>query len=129
MFVRDKGSVKACVRGRVRDKLSVRIFLCMEMSCCVCFCSWACVCVQSFKLNVDSHCTLKDSLLEEGRQLLELITCHKSGSAPASCTFIINVYINILTFRIYKSSNNRFSAIAAAACSPFHIHSEHVWLN
>ncbi|KAM9466904.1 A-kinase anchor protein 6 isoform 1-T2 [Clarias gariepinus] len=33
----------------------------------------------SFKLNVDSHCALKDSLLEEGRQLLELITCHKSG--------------------------------------------------
>ncbi|XP_053093410.1 A-kinase anchor protein 6 isoform X2 [Pangasianodon hypophthalmus] len=33
----------------------------------------------SFKLNVDSHCSLKDSLLEEGRQLLELITCHKSG--------------------------------------------------
>ncbi|XP_047013641.1 A-kinase anchor protein 6 isoform X2 [Ictalurus punctatus] len=32
----------------------------------------------SFKLNVDSHCALKDSLLEEGRQLLELITCHKS---------------------------------------------------
>ncbi|KAG7328349.1 hypothetical protein KOW79_008293 [Hemibagrus wyckioides] len=33
----------------------------------------------SFKLNVDSHCALKDSLLEEGKQLLELITCHKSG--------------------------------------------------
>ncbi|KAI5611509.1 A-kinase anchor protein 6 isoform X2 [Silurus asotus] len=32
-----------------------------------------------FKLNVDSHYALKDSLLEEGRQLLELITCHKSG--------------------------------------------------
>lgn len=33
----------------------------------------------SFKLNVDSHSSLKDSLLEEGRQLLELITSHKSG--------------------------------------------------
>ncbi|XP_016129496.1 A-kinase anchor protein 6-like isoform X3 [Sinocyclocheilus grahami] len=33
----------------------------------------------SFKLNVDSHSALKDSLLEEGRQLLELITSHKSG--------------------------------------------------
>lgn len=88
-----------------------------------------CLCVQSFKLNVDSHCALKDSLLEEGRQLLELITCHKSGSAPASHTFIINVYINILTFRIYKSSNNRFSAIAAPARLPFHIHSECGWLN
>ncbi|XP_062863556.1 A-kinase anchor protein 6 [Trichomycterus rosablanca] len=32
----------------------------------------------SFKLNVDSHCSLKDGLLEEGRQLLELITSHKS---------------------------------------------------
>ncbi|KAG1946649.1 A-kinase anchor protein [Pimephales promelas] len=33
----------------------------------------------SFKLNVDSHSALKDGLLEEGRQLLELITSHKSG--------------------------------------------------
>ncbi|KAI7804969.1 putative A-kinase anchor protein 6, partial [Triplophysa rosa] len=33
----------------------------------------------SFKLNVDSHSALKDSLLEEGRHLLELITSHKSG--------------------------------------------------
>ncbi|KAL6477742.1 hypothetical protein MHYP_G00135770 [Metynnis hypsauchen] len=33
----------------------------------------------SFKLNVDSHSALKDSVLEEGRQLLELITSHKSG--------------------------------------------------
>nr|XP_055027806.1 A-kinase anchor protein 6 isoform X1 [Misgurnus anguillicaudatus] len=33
----------------------------------------------SFKLNVDSHSTLKDSLLEEGRHLLELIASHKSG--------------------------------------------------
>lgn len=45
VWMRDKGSVKACMQERVRDKLSVRIFLCMEMSCCVCFCSWACVCV------------------------------------------------------------------------------------
>ncbi|KAI4889198.1 hypothetical protein NFI96_012964 [Prochilodus magdalenae] len=35
---------------------------------------------ESFKLNVDSHSALKDSVLEEGRQLLELITSHKSGS-------------------------------------------------
>ncbi|XP_051503105.1 A-kinase anchor protein 6-like [Myxocyprinus asiaticus] len=33
----------------------------------------------SFKLNVDSHSALKDCLLEEGRQLLELIISHKSG--------------------------------------------------
>ncbi|XP_042599147.1 A-kinase anchor protein 6-like isoform X3 [Cyprinus carpio] len=33
----------------------------------------------SFKLNVESHSALKDSLLQEGRQLLELITSHKSG--------------------------------------------------
>ncbi|XP_051579386.1 A-kinase anchor protein 6-like isoform X1 [Myxocyprinus asiaticus] len=33
----------------------------------------------SFKLNVDSHSTLKDCLLEEGQTLLELITSHKSG--------------------------------------------------
>ncbi|XP_052342395.1 A-kinase anchor protein 6-like [Oncorhynchus keta] len=33
----------------------------------------------SFKLNVDSHCSLKDCVLEEGRQLLEVIISHKSG--------------------------------------------------
>ncbi|XP_026142319.1 A-kinase anchor protein 6 isoform X2 [Carassius auratus] len=33
----------------------------------------------SFKLNVESHSALKDGLLEEGQQLLELITSHKSG--------------------------------------------------
>ncbi|XP_030643517.1 A-kinase anchor protein 6 [Chanos chanos] len=33
----------------------------------------------SFKLNVDSHCSLKDAVLEEGRQLLEVIISHKSG--------------------------------------------------
>ncbi|KAK1793379.1 hypothetical protein P4O66_011755 [Electrophorus voltai] len=33
----------------------------------------------SFKLTVDSHRALRDSLLEEGRQLLGLITSHTSG--------------------------------------------------
>ncbi|NXM76550.1 AKAP6 protein, partial [Serilophus lunatus] len=33
----------------------------------------------SFKLNVDSHCALKEAVEEEGRQLLELIVSHKSG--------------------------------------------------
>ncbi|KAG7466473.1 hypothetical protein MATL_G00165170 [Megalops atlanticus] len=33
----------------------------------------------SFKLSVDSHCSLKDSVLDEGRQLLEVIISHKSG--------------------------------------------------
>ncbi|XP_030070409.1 A-kinase anchor protein 6 [Microcaecilia unicolor] len=33
----------------------------------------------SFKLNVDSHCALKEAVVEEGRQLLELIISHKSG--------------------------------------------------
>nr|XP_014350188.1 PREDICTED: A-kinase anchor protein 6 isoform X2 [Latimeria chalumnae] len=33
----------------------------------------------SFKLNVDSHCALKDAVVEEGRQLLDLIVSHKSG--------------------------------------------------
>ncbi|KAJ8394258.1 hypothetical protein AAFF_G00048410 [Aldrovandia affinis] len=33
----------------------------------------------SFKLSVDSHCSLKDSVLDEGRLLLELIISHKSG--------------------------------------------------
>ncbi|XP_072896143.1 A-kinase anchor protein 6 isoform X3 [Hemitrygon akajei] len=33
----------------------------------------------SFKLNVDSHCALKDAVVEEGQQLLELIESHKSG--------------------------------------------------
>nr|XP_013796418.1 PREDICTED: A-kinase anchor protein 6 [Apteryx mantelli mantelli] len=33
----------------------------------------------SFKLNVDSHCALKETVVEEGRQLLELIVSHKSG--------------------------------------------------
>ncbi|XP_052352638.1 A-kinase anchor protein 6-like isoform X2 [Oncorhynchus keta] len=30
----------------------------------------------SFKLNVDSHCSLKDCVVEEGRQLLEIILSH-----------------------------------------------------
>ncbi|XP_036590662.1 A-kinase anchor protein 6 isoform X1 [Trichosurus vulpecula] len=33
----------------------------------------------SFKLNVDSHCALKEAVVEEGQQLLELIVSHKSG--------------------------------------------------
>ncbi|XP_076983104.1 A-kinase anchor protein 6 isoform X2 [Tamandua tetradactyla] len=33
----------------------------------------------SFKLNVDSHCALKEAVEEEGHQLLELITSHKAG--------------------------------------------------
>ncbi|KAJ8341675.1 hypothetical protein SKAU_G00339660 [Synaphobranchus kaupii] len=33
----------------------------------------------SFKLNVDSHCSLKDSVLDEGGRLLEVIISHKSG--------------------------------------------------
>uniref|UniRef100_UPI00398F1E06 A-kinase anchor protein 6 isoform X2 n=1 Tax=Pristiophorus japonicus TaxID=55135 RepID=UPI00398F1E06 len=33
----------------------------------------------SFKLNVDSHCTLKDAVVEEGQQLLERIESHNSG--------------------------------------------------
>ncbi|XP_007516888.1 A-kinase anchor protein 6 isoform X2 [Erinaceus europaeus] len=33
----------------------------------------------SFKLNVDSHCALKESVEEEGHQLLELIVSHKAG--------------------------------------------------
>ncbi|NWU78808.1 AKAP6 protein, partial [Onychorhynchus coronatus] len=32
----------------------------------------------SFKLNVDSHSALKEAVVEEGRQLLELIVSHKS---------------------------------------------------
>ncbi|GCC24148.1 hypothetical protein chiPu_0002548 [Chiloscyllium punctatum] len=32
-----------------------------------------------FKLNVDSHCALKDAVVEEGQQLLELIESRKSG--------------------------------------------------
>ncbi|GCB68753.1 hypothetical protein scyTo_0005357 [Scyliorhinus torazame] len=32
----------------------------------------------SFKLNVDSHCALKDAVVEEGQQLMELIEWHKS---------------------------------------------------
>lgn len=68
---------------------------------------------------MDSHSALKDSLLEEGRQLLELITSHKSGTLLPSHTFIINVCINIVTFRIYKSSSNCFWS---AERTPFHIH-------
>ncbi|XP_015270689.1 PREDICTED: A-kinase anchor protein 6 isoform X1 [Gekko japonicus] len=33
----------------------------------------------SFKLNVDSHCALKEAVVEEGLQLLDLIVSHKSG--------------------------------------------------
>ncbi|XP_042300769.1 A-kinase anchor protein 6 isoform X2 [Sceloporus undulatus] len=32
----------------------------------------------SFKLNVDSHCALKEAVVEEGHQLLDLIVSHKS---------------------------------------------------
>ncbi|XP_030878369.1 A-kinase anchor protein 6-like, partial [Leptonychotes weddellii] len=32
----------------------------------------------SFKLNVDSHCALKEAVEEEGHQLLELIASHKA---------------------------------------------------
>ena len=44
-------------------------------------CVILCLVLQSFKLNVDSHCSLKDCVLEEGRQLLEVIISHKSGAA------------------------------------------------
>ncbi|KAM9202615.1 A-kinase anchor protein 6 [Dugong dugon] len=33
----------------------------------------------SFKLNVDSHCALKEAVEEEGHQLLELFASHKAG--------------------------------------------------
>uniref|UniRef100_A0A8C6RDJ2 A-kinase anchor protein 6 n=1 Tax=Nannospalax galili TaxID=1026970 RepID=A0A8C6RDJ2_NANGA len=33
----------------------------------------------SFKLNVDSHCALKEAVEEEGHQLLQLIASHKAG--------------------------------------------------
>ncbi|XP_069008920.1 A-kinase anchor protein 6 [Embiotoca jacksoni] len=33
----------------------------------------------SFKLNVDSHGTLKESVMEEGRALIAIITAHQSG--------------------------------------------------
>ncbi|XP_031435585.1 A-kinase anchor protein 6 isoform X2 [Clupea harengus] len=33
----------------------------------------------SFKMSVDSHSSLKERVLEEGRQLLEVISSHKSG--------------------------------------------------
>ncbi|KAM5234916.1 A-kinase anchor protein 6 [Ctenodactylus gundi] len=33
----------------------------------------------SFKLNVDSHCALKEAVEEEGRQLVELLASHKAG--------------------------------------------------
>ncbi|KAM9707476.1 A-kinase anchor protein 6 isoform 2-T2 [Menidia menidia] len=33
----------------------------------------------SFKLNVDSHCTLKKSIIEEGKELLSIITSKQSG--------------------------------------------------
>ncbi|XP_048218203.1 A-kinase anchor protein 6 [Perognathus longimembris pacificus] len=33
----------------------------------------------SFKLNVDSHCALKEGVEEEGQQLLELLASHKAG--------------------------------------------------
>ncbi|XP_049753540.1 A-kinase anchor protein 6 isoform X2 [Elephas maximus indicus] len=33
----------------------------------------------SFKLNVDSHCALKEAVEEEGHQLLELLASHKAG--------------------------------------------------
>lgn len=37
--------------------------------------------LQSFKLNVDSHCALKEAVEEEGHQLLELIASHKAGKS------------------------------------------------
>ncbi|XP_052041824.1 A-kinase anchor protein 6 [Apodemus sylvaticus] len=33
----------------------------------------------SFKLNVDSHCALKEAVEEEGHRLLELVASHKAG--------------------------------------------------
>ncbi|XP_058470763.1 A-kinase anchor protein 6 isoform X2 [Solea solea] len=33
----------------------------------------------SFKLNVDGHSALKENIVEEGRALLTVITCHQSG--------------------------------------------------
>lgn len=57
--------------------------------CCECMgaschreslCHMSFLLAQSFKLNVDSHCSLKDGVLEEGKQLLEVIISHKSGS-------------------------------------------------
>lgn len=82
--------------------------------------------LQSFKLNVDSHCALKEAVEEEGHQLLELIASHKAGKSSWNmaslhvsgllrmkkhcCKLlhiftslcIINIYIIRLTFRIYK---------------------------
>lgn len=81
---------------------------------------------QSFKLNVDSHCALKEAVEEEGHQLLELIASHKAGKSSWNmaslyvsgllrmkkhcCKLlhiftslcIINIYIIRLTFKIYK---------------------------
>lgn len=82
--------------------------------------------LQSFKLNVDSHCALKEAVEEEGHQLLELIASHKAGKSSWNiaslyvsrllrmkkhcCKLlhiftslcIINIYIIRLTFKIYK---------------------------
>lgn len=86
----------------------------------------SCFSLQSFKLNVDSHCALKEAVEEEGHQLLELIASHKAGKSSWNiaslyvsrllrmkkhcCKLlhiftslcIINIYIIRLTFRIYK---------------------------
>lgn len=88
---------------------------------------WLCASLQSFKLNVDSHCALKEAVEEEGHQLLELIASHKAGKSSWNtaglyvsrllrrmkkhcCKLlhiftslcIINIYIIRLTFKIYK---------------------------
>lgn len=78
---------------------------------------------QSFKLNVDGHSALKESVMEEGKALLLVITSHQSGTFSLSPThthtsgytlehthrwpyrshnsvpFIINIWINRATFR------------------------------
>ncbi|CAM2116033.1 unnamed protein product, partial [Caretta caretta] len=44
----------------------------------------------SFKLNVDSHCALKEAVVEEGCQLLELIVSHKSEGLKDMLQMIAN---------------------------------------
>uniref|UniRef100_A0A3Q3IVH3 A kinase (PRKA) anchor protein 6 n=1 Tax=Monopterus albus TaxID=43700 RepID=A0A3Q3IVH3_MONAL len=48
----------------------------------------------SFKLNVDSHSALKESIMEEGRALLTVITCHQSGTFRHTFIFI-HIYTHI----------------------------------
>lgn len=83
-----------------------------------------CLCVlQSFKLSVDGHSALKLSIMEEGRALLGVLTSHHSGMFthtprhtqvlimdPQPTPFIINIWINRVTFRkesSYKCSQKR----------------------